>query len=102
MKRIEDAQTVQGALEHRIESRIEALAASAELTNRAAETLLQVAARHEERLAGVEGRLVGVEDQMSTLRDGMATIQSAMTALFNRMDRFIRGFESNGHEKGTQ
>lgn len=37
---------------------------------------------------------------MATLRDGMATMQSAMTALFDRMDRFIRGLESNGHEKG--
>ena len=33
-----------------------------------------------------------------TTQAGMQTMQSAMHALFEHMDRFIRGLESNGHK----
>jgi hypothetical protein len=86
MKHIEDAQIVQGVLERRIEERIDALAASAEATNKAVDKLLQVVTVHEERLAGVEDRT--------------AAMEAAMKALFEQMDRFLRGLGSDGH-KGT-
>lgn len=87
MKHIEDAQIVQGVLERRIEERIEALAAAAETTNRSAETLLQVVTAHEERLVGVEDR--------------QAEMRAAMQALFETIDRFIRGLGPDGHKQGT-
>jgi len=99
VKRMEDAQIVQGVLERRIEDRIESLTAAAEETRRgaeatarAAESLLQVVASHEHRLAGVEERLAGLEDSR-------ASMEAAMRSLFERMDRFIRGLESNGHKQ---
>jgi len=33
------------------------------------------------------------------LADGMQVMQSAMERLFEHMDRFIRGLESDGHQK---
>ncbi len=94
MKHIENAQIVQGVLERRIEQqvesvwdRIDSLAAAAQATNRAVEKLLQVVTAHEERLVGVEDRL--------------AANEAAMKALFENMDRFIRGLGSDGHKKGT-
>jgi chromosome segregation ATPase len=107
MKHIEDAQIVQGVLERRIEDqidsladridsladRIDSLAAAAEATNSAVDKLLQVAAGHEERLAGVEDRLAASEERW-------ARTEAAMHALFEQMDRFIRGLGADGH-KGT-
>ena len=101
MKHIENAQIVQGVLERRIEQqidslwdRIDSIVAAAEATNRAVEKtnravekLLQVVTAHEERLVGVEDRL--------------AANEAAMKALFEHMDRFIRGLGSDGHKRGT-
>ncbi len=94
MKHIENAQIVQGVLERRIEQqvesvwdRIDSLAAAAQATNRAVEKLLQVVTAHEERLVGVEDRL--------------AANEAAMKALFENMDRFIRGLGSDGHKPGN-
>jgi chromosome segregation ATPase len=92
MKRIEDAQIVQGVLEHRIEERIDSLAAAAEATNSAAEKLLQVVTVHEQRLVGVEDRLAAAEERW-------ARTEAAMHALFEQMDRFIRGLGSDGHKR---
>jgi ABC-type hemin transport system substrate-binding protein len=91
IKHIEDAQVVQGVLERRSEDRIDSLAdridslaAAAEATNSAAEKLLQVVTVHEQRLVGVEDRT--------------AAMEAAMKALFEQMDRFIRGLGSDGHK----
>jgi predicted ArsR family transcriptional regulator len=86
IRHIEDAQIVQGVLERRSEDRIESLAAAAERTNSSVEKLLQVVTAHEERLVGVEDR--------------QAEMQASMKALFETIDRFIRGLGSDGH-KGT-
>jgi chromosome segregation ATPase len=101
MKHIENAQIVQGVLERRIEDqieslgdRIDSLAAAAETTNKAVEKLLQVTTAH-------EGRLVGVEDRLAAAEERWARTEAAMHALFEQMDRFIRGLGSNGHKKGT-
>ncbi len=94
MKHIEDAQTVQGVLERRIEEQIESLTAVAEATNRSLEKLLQVAAGHEQRLARVEDRLADADERW-------ARTEAAMNALFEHMDRFIRGLGPDGHKQGT-
>jgi hypothetical protein len=86
MRHIEDAQIVQGVLERRLEDRIDSLVATAEATNRAVDRLLQVVTAHEERLVGVEDRL--------------AAMEAAMKALFENIDRFIRGLGSDGHKQG--
>ena len=100
MKHIEDAQIVQGVLERRSEdrieslgARIESLATAAEATNSAVEKLLQIVRVHEERL-------VGVEDRQAAAEERWARTEAAMHALFEQMDRFIRGLGSDGH-KGT-
>jgi len=101
VKRIEDAQVVQGVLEHRIEDQIESLRAAieaefraaeetrrmAEATARGAEATLRATENLREVVASHEERLVGVED--------------AMRSLFETMERFIRGLESNGHKQGN-
>jgi len=93
IRHIEDAQIVQGVLERRSEDRIELLAAAAEKTNSAVEKLLQVATVHEQRLVGVEDRLAAADERW-------ARTEAAMHALFEQMDRFIRGLGPDGH-KGT-
>jgi len=102
MKIIENAQIVHGALEHRIDQRIEALTEAAEATNRASQAnhraldkLLEVVAIHEERLANVES-------ESATLREGLTRMETAMSALFEQMDRFIRGLKPNGQGKGRK
>jgi hypothetical protein len=87
IRHIGDAQIVQGVLERRSEDRIDTLAAAAERTNSAAEKLLQVVTVHEQHL-------VGIEDRQAEMRD-------AMKALFETIDRFIRGLGPDGHKKGT-
>ena len=101
IKHIEDAQIVQGVLERRSEDRIESLgdrieslATAAEATNSAVEKLLQVVTVH-------EGRLVGVEDRLAAAEEHWARTEAAMHALFEQMDRFIRGLGSDGHKQGT-
>lgn len=100
MKHIEDAQIVQGVLERRIEERIDSLAAAAEATNRAVDKLLQVVTVHEERLVGVEDRLAAAEERLAAAEERWARTEAAMHALFEQMDRFIRGLGADGH-KGT-
>ena len=39
------------------------------------------------------------EDGIAELRQSQSNLNSAMNALFERMDRFIRGLESNGHKQ---
>jgi hypothetical protein len=98
---MEDAQIVQGVVERRIEDQIESLTAAiesgyrlaeetrrgGEATLKATESLLQVVGSH-------EGWMVGVEDRTPSL-------EAAMKSLFELMDRFIRGLESNGHKQGN-
>ncbi len=41
-------------------------------------------------------------EAIGKLADGMLTMQGAMRSLFERMDRFIRGLESDGHKRGGE
>lgn len=38
-------------------------------------------------------------EAISKLADGMIVMQAAMERLFDHLDRFIRGLESNGHQR---
>ncbi len=53
-------------------------------SNARLERVEALADRHEERLSGVEER--------------QASLEAAMRALFETVDRFIRGLEGNGHK----
>ncbi len=41
-------------------------------------------------------------EAIGKLADGMLIMQGAMRSLFERMDRFIRGLESDGHKRGGE
>jgi len=115
VKHMEDAQIVQGVLERRIEDQIQGLTAALEFTERrtrealevadrvahGADALLKVAAGHEQRLAAAEERLSSAEDRLQGVEERVARLESGMISLFERMDRFIRGLESNGHKQGN-
>lgn len=42
------------------------------------------------------------EDRAQALEESSKRREGAMTALFERMDRFIRGLESNGHGRSGE
>ncbi len=68
---MQDNMTVQGVMMHRLENNLDRLEA--------------VVAENSAAIA--------------KLGHGMTVMQSAMQRLFDHMDRFIRGLESNGHER---
>ncbi|MGA3323424.1 MAG: hypothetical protein ABSF45_03050 [Terriglobia bacterium] len=61
-------------------------------------------ARHDEQIAALlrigenhQARIQQLEDSKLALDASMLSLEAAMRALFERMDRFIRGLESNGN-----
>ncbi len=62
-------------------------------------------ARHDEQIAALirvvenhQARVQQIEESKLALDASMLSLEAAMRALFERMDRFIRGLESNGHK----
>lgn len=55
-------------------------------------------------LQSVVGRLVDAVERMQgeirKLAEGQKVMQKSMDRLCERMDRFIRGLESDGHDRG--
>jgi len=78
LKGLEDNATVQGAMMHRLENNLDRLEA--------------IVAQNSEAIARNT-------EAIHHLANGQASTQSAMHLLFERMDRFIRGLESDGHKK---
>ncbi len=76
---LHDHQVAEGVMLHRVENNLDRLEAMVEKNTQAIEKLAEIAESHESRLQ---------------------VMQAAMTALFERMDRFIRGLESDGHKGG--
>lgn len=61
--------------------------------------------RHDEHIAALirvvenhQTRVQQIEESKLALDASMLSLEAAMRALFERMDRFIRGLESNGHK----
>jgi uncharacterized coiled-coil protein SlyX len=77
LKGLEDSATVQGAMMHRLENNLDRL-----------ETDLS----RLERVVAHNGEAIG------KLAGQMLVMQSALERLFERLDRFIRGLESDGHK----
>ncbi|MGH9398086.1 MAG: hypothetical protein ACRD18_14700 [Terriglobia bacterium] len=106
MRQIEDAQVVQGVLEHRLERRIDGLAAMIEVTNQSVQSLSETTlvignavSTLIEQAKSQEDRTAKLEDRTAELERSEITMRAAMEALFARMDRFIRGIEGNGHKQ---
>lgn len=55
-------------------------------------------ARHDEQIAALIRIGENHQARMQQLEDSKLSMEAAMRALFERMDRFIRGLESNGHK----
>ena len=83
---MERALIVQGELMHRVE---QAVAHNTEAI-----------AQNTEAIAHNTEAIGKLSDGMLIMQDGMLIMQGAMKSLFERMDRFIRGLESDGHQRG--
>lgn len=79
IERLADFQVVQGALLDRLEN---------------------VVAGNSDAIAHLSESMHEMRDNMRVMQDNMQVMQDAMRALFERMDRFIRGLEGNGHRPG--
>lgn len=71
MKVLQDNMTVQGVIMYRLENNMDRL----------------------------ESNLARLEGTVEALANSQALMQAAMHSLFERMDRFIRGLQSDGHGK---
>jgi len=54
---------------------------------------------HEDRLRAHDEWLAELRAAQSKTEQSLQTLSASMNALFERMDRFIRGLESNGRNK---
>ena len=54
--------------------------------------------RHDEQIAALIRIGENHQARMQQLEDSKLSMEAAMRALFERMDRFIRGLESDGHK----
>ena len=102
LKGLRDNQEVQGVMLWRMENNLDRLEAAVEQLAHGM-TLLQSAMKG--LIGTVEGLTETVEvheKQHAEDREQMRVMQAAMTALFERMDRFIRGLESDGHKTGGE
>lgn len=64
--------------------------------------LERVVAQNTEAIAQHTEAIGRHTEVITKLADGMQLMQSAMERLFEHMDRFIRGLESDGHETGEE
>jgi hypothetical protein len=76
---MERALIVQGELMHRVE---------------------QAVAHNTEAIAQNTEAIAHNTEAIGKLSDGMLIMQGAMKSLFEHIDRFIRGLESDGHQRG--
>ncbi len=98
MTLVKDNLLVQGQLLDRLDRRtaeiaekIDALRVIAESHEGKIDALRVIAESH-------EGRIEALVEAARLHKDQLGSMQAAMTALFERMDRFIRGLEANGHK----
>jgi ABC-type transporter Mla maintaining outer membrane lipid asymmetry ATPase subunit MlaF len=90
---MERALIVQGELMHRVE---QAVAQNTEAIAQNTEAIAQ----NTKAIAHNTEAIGKLSDGMLIMQDGMLIMQGAMKSLFERMDRFIRGLESDGHQRG--
>jgi chromosome segregation ATPase len=114
LRDLSDNQVVQGQLLGRIERLVEsnsrAIASHDEILTRherAIEGIVNgmvslqgVVAQLVDAVQGTQDEIRGMQDEIRELAEGQKAMQTSMGRLFERMDRFIRGLESNGHEPG--
>ncbi len=103
LERITDVQVVQGELLSRlgqvVAQNTEAITDNTEAIAR----LTAAIARITEAIARITEAIARINEAISKLADGMIVMQAAMKGLFDHMDKFIRGLESDGHKnRGAQ
>jgi uncharacterized phage infection (PIP) family protein YhgE len=107
LETLSDNQVVQGHLLGRIEQAIARhdaiLDRHEDILNRHGRAIESIA-NGMVTLQSVVARVVDAVQEMQggirQLAEGQKVMQASMDHLFQRMDRFIRGLESNGHEQG--
>ncbi len=109
LKGLEDNITVQGTMMYRLENNMDRLEHNMERLENNLEGLTSAVALNTEAIARnteAIGRIMEVvvrhDGAIAKLTDGMSLMQAAMEKLFERMDRFIRGLESDGHKRGKK
>ena len=53
-------------------------------------------------MSAMQDTIMVMQDNMKVMQDGMTLMQASMNNLFERMERFIRGLESDGHKGGKK
>jgi hypothetical protein len=102
---LQDSITVQGVMMNQRENNLDRLeavvaensAAIARNTQTVGE-LTQVVGGLTQAVSGLTEIVEGHEQQPQSHDQQLQIMQVAMTALFERMDRFIRGLETDGHK----
>ncbi len=85
LKGLQDNMTVQGVMMHRLESNLDRLESNLEGLEAVVAENSAAIARNTEAIA--------------KLADGMMVMQAAMKSLFDHIERFIRGLETDGHKR---
>ncbi len=96
MRRIEEAMLVNASLMNRIEQKAEAHEEGIAELRAAQAALISTVEHHEGGMAALISTVGRHEEGIGDLRSSQANMIASMNALFEHMDRFIRGLESNG------
>jgi chromosome segregation ATPase len=106
---LQDNMTVQGVLMHRLEIRLEDLTSvvvhNSEAIAKLAEGIIAMQAAIKssaENLISIQAAIRTLTERIDALTDRMDVMQTSMHNLFEHMDRFIRGLESDGHKGGKK
>lgn len=76
----------------------ENLLVTAEMQRTAEQRWEERFARHDEQIAALLRIAENHQARIQQLEDSRLSLEAAMRALFERMDRFISGLESNGNK----
>jgi hypothetical protein len=91
-----------GRVERLVESNSQAIASHDEILTRherAIESIVNGMVSLQSVVARLVDAVAGMQGEIRELAEGQRAMQTSMDHLFERMDRFIRGLESNGHER---
>jgi ABC-type transporter Mla subunit MlaD len=105
LKGLQDNMTVQGVMMNRVGNNLDRLEAVVAENSAAIARNTEVVAKLADGMIAIQGAtkaltevVEGHEQQLQTRDQQLQIMQAAMTALFERMDRFIRGLETDGHK----
>jgi uncharacterized coiled-coil protein SlyX len=98
LKGLQDNMTVQGVMMNRLENNLDRLEAVVAENSAAIARNTEVVARLADGMIAIQGATKALTEVVEGHGQQLQVMQAAMTALFERMDRFIRGLETDGHK----